>query len=92
MTIQEFELKYTTYYEDEQGNRVMFNPLHKKGIGSMTWEYKRMPNVGGEYEIKQEGNDLYIGIKGKMYLFVPTEVGFNLVIGEAVHYRFTKIK
>lgn len=91
MTIFDFELKYATSFVDNNGTEVHFNPLHKKNKGSMFTITKDGNTLGGEYDIREENGNIYLGWYGTEYLFVPTEVGFNLLTGEAISYSFTKI-
>jgi hypothetical protein len=92
MDAYEFNVKYATTFIDNYGTQISFNPLHKKDTGSMVTTYKDGRTIGGEYNIREDNSNFYLGWYGKEYLFAPTEMGFDLLTGKTISYSFTKVE
>jgi hypothetical protein len=90
MTIYEFETKYATEWVDQYGTKLSFMPLSMgKMTGAMFTTPKDGTMIGGEYSLREESGQLYVGWYGKEFVFSPTHNGFQLLSGGSIRYTFT---
>ena len=92
MTKHDWDLNYTASYLDNYGTRIDFNPLHSNNVGSMVTTRTNGFQIGGEYTLKEELGDLYLGWGDLEFLVRPTEKGFDLISGESVEYSYARIE
>jgi hypothetical protein len=91
MTIFEFETQYATEYMDSDGNKICFMPTSKgMNTGAIFTTTKEGQKIGGEYSIREQQGQLFLGWFGKEFRFSPTHDGFELFSGNVVAYRYTR--
>ena len=92
MTAYDFQVNYATWVRDKiSETTLMINPLHNADTGSFVQKTKDGLQIGGEYILKEIGNQLIFNWGRIDYLVSPNEEGFDLLIGETVKYSFTRI-
>lgn len=94
MTIYDFQLGFAfIFFKDEnKGIELHFFPLSNgKTTGGMLTR-KDGYQMGGEYSLKEENGNLLVSWNDGTYVFVETELGFNLIdyATSSVAYSLTR--
>jgi hypothetical protein len=89
MNIFDFETKYTKWWVNQFGDKVLFFPRSGPDKGAMHTVPKGQEIIGGEYWLRQDFNRLFLGWNDSEFLFSLTNDGFELIQGDAVAYVFT---
>lgn len=94
MEIYDFNIKYATEWVDQHGNKVLFQPCTFNNRGAMYTTSPGMPELGGEYSLRNEGGNLYLRFypTDVEFLILPTIDGFQLLMGSSPAYSFTRLK
>ncbi len=92
MNKYEWNTKFATTFIDQFGTQIDFNPLHSDERGSMITYRTNGFKIGGEYTLRENGSDLFLGWHNEEFLVSPTEKGFDLLSGKSVEYSYTRIE
>ncbi len=90
MNIYTWNTEYATEYTDQNGDKILFNPTHAKGMGTMETTHSDGRRVCGEYSIREENETLYLWWDGSECIFSPSDNGFDLLPTNIYTNRFTR--